>query len=260
MVVAKPEYRYGTKAAYRLGMTTSTDISACILEAVLARKLLPGHKLSEQQLASLFGCSRTIVREALTRLAVRRLVTSSVGSGWYVAQPSREEAFQTFEARRVIETGLLRLRTALDKATLRKLRQHLKRQKLALQGGDIAQRSFLLGDFHVCLADCLGNPVLAETLRDLTARTTLIALHHQSDEEALHSYTEHTAIVAALEAGDLARAQALLDSHLDTWDRKLPLDGEPHAAASADPVARLRRILQPLPAGIGWQAPPILQH
>ena len=105
-------------------MTTSAYISTRILDAVLAKKLLPGHKLSEQQLASLFGCSRTVVREALTRLAVRKLVTASVGSGWYVARPGAEESRQTFEARRVIETGLLRLRATMDEAALTTLRAH----------------------------------------------------------------------------------------------------------------------------------------
>ena len=44
-----------------------------------------------------------------------------------------------------------------------------------MQGDDVGTRSFLLGDFHVCLAECLGNNLLADTLRDFTARTTLIA-------------------------------------------------------------------------------------
>ena len=50
-------------------MTTATEISNRIIEAVMAQKLAPGSRLGEQQLAMLFDCSRTIVREALTRLA-----------------------------------------------------------------------------------------------------------------------------------------------------------------------------------------------
>ena len=49
-------------------MTTATEISNRIIEAVMAQKLAPGSRLGEQQLAMLFDCSRTIVREALTRL------------------------------------------------------------------------------------------------------------------------------------------------------------------------------------------------
>jgi hypothetical protein len=37
------------------------------MESVMAEKLAPGAHLGEQQLAQLFNCSRTIVREALIR-------------------------------------------------------------------------------------------------------------------------------------------------------------------------------------------------
>ncbi|WP_050477573.1 GntR family transcriptional regulator [Herbaspirillum rhizosphaerae] len=230
-------------------MTTSSEISDRILESVLAKRLLPGARLSEQQLATLFGCSRTIVREALTRLSVRQLVVSSVGSGWYIAAPTQEEASETFEARRVIETGLLRSRERLDSAGLKRLRQHLQQQRRALKSGDAGLRSFLLGDFHVCLAQCLGNAVLANTLKDLTARTTLIAIEHQSDADAAHSCEEHAQIVEALEAGNLVRAEKLMAAHLGTWHVKLPMQADAEAAGipqTPDPLMTLQEVLQPL--------------
>lgn len=52
-----------------MDVTSSTEISDCIIEAVMAQKLAPGSRLGEQQLAMLFDCCRTVVREALTRLA-----------------------------------------------------------------------------------------------------------------------------------------------------------------------------------------------
>jgi len=157
-------------------MATSSDISNRILEAVLAQKIAPGMRLGEQQLAMLFDCSRTLVREALMRLAARGIVTVSARRGWYVIEPSEDEAREAFEARRVIETGLIRSLKSVDKAAIKNLKFHLAREQAAVQGGDVGKRSYLLGDFHVCLADCLGNSLLADTLRDFTARTTLIAM------------------------------------------------------------------------------------
>jgi len=52
-------------------MGTALGISNRIIEAVMAQKLARGARLGEQQLAMLFDCSRTIVREALTHLAAR---------------------------------------------------------------------------------------------------------------------------------------------------------------------------------------------
>lgn len=223
-------------------MTTANDISNRIMEAVMAQKLAPGSRLGEQQLAMLFDCSRTIVREALTRLSTRGIVTVSARRGWYVVEPSEHEAREAFEARRVIELGLLhQLKAkALDKAALRQLKQHLQREKAALAGTDVGLRTYLLGDFHVCLAECLGNALLADTLRDFTARTTLIAMLYQSSHDAAQSCEDHVRIVEALEAGDIARAELLMAEHIGTVQAALRLQ------ASTDPLAGLRDALAPV--------------
>lgn len=219
---------------------SSTDISERIIEAVMAQKLAPGARLGEQQLAMLFDCSRTIVREALTRLSVRGIVTVSARRGWYVVEPSQEDAREAFEARRVIELGLIRGAKPLGKPALQSLRAHLAREKAAVRGSDVGARSFLLGDFHVCLAECLGNHLLADTLRDFTARTTLIAMLYQSSHDAAQSCEDHVRIVAALEAGDTARAEALMSEHIGT------VQGHLRLPAHADPLAQLRGALAPV--------------
>ncbi len=221
-------------------MVTSSDISKRIIEAVLAQKLAPGARLGEQPLAMLFDCSRTIVREALMRLAARGIVTVSARRGWYVIEPSEDEAREAFKARRVIETGLIRSMKSVDKTAIKQLKSHLTREKAALKDTDVGVRSYLLGDFHVCLAECLGNSLLADTLRDFTARTTLIAMLYQSSHDAAQSCDEHVQIVDALEQGELARAEALMSAHIGSVQAALRLH------ASTDPLAQLRQALAPV--------------
>lgn len=220
---------------------SASDISTRIIEAVMAQKLQPGARLGEQQLAMLFDCSRTIVREALTRLAARGIVTVSSRRGWYVIEPSQDEAREAFEARRVIEMGLIRCTTHVSKAAVKQLKAHLSREKAAVKGSDVGLRSFLLGDFHVCLAECLGNSLLADTLRDFTARTTLIAMLYQSSHDAAQSCVEHVAIVQALEQGDLVLAEQLMQAHIGSVQATLKLQ-----SATGDPLAELRSALSPL--------------
>ncbi len=219
---------------------SSTQISERIVEAVMAQQLAPGTRLGEQQMAMVFDCSRTLVREALTRLAARGIVTLSARRGWYVVAPSQEEAREAFEARQVIELGLIRGMKKLDKPALTALKAHLAREKAAVAGTDVGARSFLLGNFHVCLAECLGNGLLADTLRDFTARTTLIAMLYQSSHDAAQSCEDHVRIVAALERGDIAQAEALMGEHIGTVQAHLRLP------AQADPLAQLRDALAPV--------------
>ncbi|PZU94816.1 MAG: GntR family transcriptional regulator [Chelatococcus sp.] len=221
-------------------MTIASEIGDRILESILAQRLAPGGRLGEGQLAELFGCSRTIVREALFRLAAKGIVEVSPRQGWFIVEPRREDAREAFEARRVVETGLLRQAAGIDGSGLARLQDHLRRQALALGGDNPGLRSFLLGDFHVCLAQALGNALLAGMVRDLTVRTTLSAMNHQSAEDAERSFREHAGIVEALAAGDMAEAERLMAAHLGSWEDKLrlPEDG--------DELARLRQALAPL--------------
>jgi DNA-binding GntR family transcriptional regulator len=221
------------------------QIAARIVDSILAGRLAPGQRLGEQALADLFGCSRTLVREALARVAARGMVEVTSRRGWFVLQPTREHAEEAFAARQVIETGLLRSLpdAGLPAASIKRLKQHLARERAALASADAGERSWLLGDFHVCLAECAGNSLLAEILRDLTARTTLIAALYQSTHDARASCREHGEIVAALEAGDHERAVACMQAHLDSVRRHLGND-----AIRGDPVSALRRALTPVAA------------
>lgn len=223
-------------------MPTSPEIAQRIVEAILAEKLPPGSRLGEQPLADLFQVSRTLVREALTRLAARGIVQVNARRGWFVIQPSAGEAREAFEARQVIETGLLSRFRALPPEALKSLRGHVFREKQAIKSGDVGTRTYLLGDFHVCLAEALGNSLLADTLRDLTARTTLISMLFQSTHQAEQSCREHEAIVDALARGDPARAEKLMREHIASVESGVDVSSEP------DPLEKLREALVPVAA------------
>jgi DNA-binding GntR family transcriptional regulator len=224
---------------------SSAELAERLIDAVMAGRLTPGTRLGEQQLADLFEVSRTIVREALTRLSVRGVVEVNARRGWFVVTPSPNDVREAFEARRVIEVGLLlEAAHALTPADLARLRQHLARERSAIDNQDAAQRSWLLGDFHVCLAECLGNGHLAEILRDLTTRTQLISMLYQSRHEASHSCDEHVAIVDALERGDTDTAVRLMRAHLHHIADELQL------ATPNDPLAAMRTTLAPVPAAV----------
>jgi DNA-binding GntR family transcriptional regulator len=129
----------------------------------------------------------------------------------------------------------------VSKPAIKLLKSHLSKEKAAIKGDDVGLRSFLLGDFHVCLAECLGNTLLADTLRDFTARTTLIAMLYQSSHDAAHSCAEHAEIVAALEKGEWAKAEQIMQRHIGNVQDALKLQ-----PSGDDPLAELRKALKPL--------------
>ncbi len=228
-------------------MATQTEIAQRVVESILAQKLAPGERLGEQALADLFGVSRTLVREALMQLQARGFVEVRSRKGWYVVEPSAEQARDAFAARRAVEAGLLqqaegRLDGKPLQSVVRRLRRHIQEEQAAIAGADAATRAFLLADFHVCLAECLGHRLLSDMLRDLTARTTLAATLYQSTHDARVSCADHARIVAAIERGELDRASALMLEHIGNVEDALGHS----AAASADEHEKLRATLAPL--------------
>lgn len=222
---------------------TPTSIAERVVEAILAQKLAPGERLGEQALAENFTVSRTMVREALMQLQARGFVEVQSRRGWYVVEPSAEEARDAFSARRIVEAGILAESEGRPlQKVIRKLRDHIADERRAIEAADAATRAFLLADFHVCLAEQMGHQLLVDVLRDLTARTTLAATLYQSKHEAGQSCAEHGAIVAALEAGDTARARTLMIEHIGNVERSLEVE----TAAEPDAPARLRATLAPV--------------
>lgn len=220
-----------------------TEIAQRVVQSILAQKLKPGERLGEQELADLFGVSRTLVREALMQLQARGFVEVRTRKGWYVVEPSLDEARDAFAARRAVEGGMLRQTEGRPLQTvIRKLRRHIDDERQAVDGADAATRAFVLADFHVCLAECLGHKLLADMLRDLTAHTTLVATLYQSTHDARESCEDHARIVSALEAGDVALAERLMLRHIGNVESGLgkSIGGE------LDARARLKASLAPL--------------
>ena len=222
-------------------MSSPAAITERVVQSIMARKLRAGERLGEQELADLFGVSRTLVREALIKLQARGFVEVRPRLGWYVVEPSFEEARETYAARRVIEPGMLRDAGKPLQSVIRKLRKHVAEERKAIASRDAGTRSVLLADFHVCLAECLGNRLLTNMMVELSARTTLVSALYQSATQAQVSNDDHAAIVAALAEGDMQRAEQLMREHIDTLAARL----DETFASTGNTRDRLRDALAP---------------
>ncbi|NDB44956.1 MAG: FCD domain-containing protein, partial [Betaproteobacteria bacterium] len=83
-------------------------------------------------------------------------------------------------------------------------------------------------DFHVRIAELMGNHVLAQILGELISRCALITLMYQSLNAAQHSAHEHEAIVEAMAKKDVELSAKLMEEHLIfvenslSFDKKIP--------------------------------------
>jgi len=181
-----------------------------IYQAIRARALRPGMKLGEASLAELFKVSRTSVRTALKQLEADGLVSTQPNKGAWVSLPSDSEIRALFEARRLIEMGIVsELCRRADPLLLRELRLQGE-----ASGSDYGAFVQLLSEFHLKLAKALNNPVLQRDFRKLIERASLYAATFDDAKQEVCRGNEHAQLLDYIEAGNQAAAIELTCSHL----------------------------------------------
>ena len=79
-----------------------------IYAAIVDHRLGPGSRLREEELAQTFAVSRTLVRQALHRLAQDGVILLRPNKGAVVPEPTRRDGEHVFDARRVVECEVAR--------------------------------------------------------------------------------------------------------------------------------------------------------
>lgn len=190
--------------------------------AIIEQALAPGAKLPEDGIGERLGVSRTLVREALARLATEGLVELRHNRSASVAYPSLEEARDVFAVRRAMERLVVEeLAGKLKADQLRRLRAHVAREDEA-RGRGGAESIRLAGEFHLLLAECTGNALLIRYVNEVASRCSLILAIYGRPHSSDCAVNEHRELIAALAEGDVPAAVKLMDHHLySVMDRAL---------------------------------------
>ena len=171
-------------------------------------------KLPEDSIGEQFGVSRTLVREALGRLAVEGLVELKPNRGASVAYPTLEEARDVFEVRRSLERLVAEsLAGRLTQAQATDLETHVRQEEKA-HGRDGPESIRLAGEFHIKLAEMTGNALLVRYVQEVSSRCSLILAIYGRPHSSECAVSEHRQLIDALRSGDARRAADLMDHHL----------------------------------------------
>ena len=218
----------------------SDEIAQIVMSAIVSRRLQPGCKLSEQTLADVFGVSRAVVRQAVIRLSEDGLVTMERNRGAFVSRLSYREAVEIYDALTILEQGVIaQLSGRLDASGWSGLRQHVEKQREAVedQNDDLADE--LGSGFHQMLVRMARNAVVERMHAQLTRRTTLLWSSSNSRLDYCGLHHDHSVLIDLMEAGKVAEAQHLIDSHNRSVVRGYVPDH------TAEPTMKAREALEP---------------
>ena len=206
---------------------SAEEIAQDIATAIVEKRLPPGTRLREEALGKVYGVSRTKVRAALLTLSRDKLIQIVPDRGAVVSKPSVQEAREVFAVRRVLEAEVVRLFVAqAGPRDFERLEQHIHIERTTLEPRTSvgSAREKLLGDFHVALAECTGNVTLTELVREMVARSSLIAMLYPSSNDPHCSSDEHEQLLRVCRRGDTAAAVACMHEHLQRVEASLRLD------------------------------------
>lgn len=196
-----------------------------IFGAIVDQRLLPGTKLTEFALMEAFGVSRRTIASALQRLAWEKLVVMLPQRGAFVAAPDAGEARDLFAARIAIECGTTEaVATTHDAQAIAKLEANIEQEKALRQQGRGREAIHLSGGFHVLMAELSGNAILAEQVRILVARTSLVVNLFENQLGLAGWHDHHGDLIAHCAAGHVAEAVALMRSHIEELREGIALD------------------------------------
>lgn len=212
---------------------TSEQIAERIWLSIAERRLRPGTRLKETELAEVFGISRARVRQVLAMLEREGLVASEANKGAFVAEPSVDEARDIFHIRRSVEQRVIeRLIDRLDEDKLAKMSDHVDKERVANAENDQRAIIKLSGGFHLMLAEMAEADFLCGLMRDLIGRSSLITAAFRDSDKYNCGPDEHDEIIAGLRSGDMKAAKKAMAHHLDHVEKELRLSGEKDSVRS----------------------------
>jgi GntR family transcriptional repressor for pyruvate dehydrogenase complex len=194
---------------------------------------------TEAVLAEQFGVSRTVIREAISRLKNEGVVEPRQGSGVFISahgaiRPLRIDYAEAVEAGSVLQ--ILALRRAIEsevasEAALHRSDADMMSIDAALANIDAAVAEGQDGvaqdvAFHRAIAAATGNPYFLKTLTFLNQYLeagTLVTRRNEALREDFSRQVreEHAAIAVAIRAGDPAAARAAAQAHMYNAARRL---------------------------------------
>ncbi|MCT4684509.1 MAG: GntR family transcriptional regulator [Roseicyclus sp.] len=190
------------------------QVLSILRHRIITSELPPGTRISEAEVAALYGVSRQPVREAFIKLADEDLVEVRPQRGTFVRKIVVAAVQDARFVREAIEADIVTLIAATpDRALVDDLRQQIVAQRQVI-GGDPSDFIPLDDRFHRTLAEAAGRPfgwTVIEGMKSQMDRVRQLSTVRFPLERLIG---QHAAIVEAIASGRADTAEAAMRTHL----------------------------------------------
>lgn len=204
--------------------SAAASIEKDLRRAIVELDMLPGTRLSEQDIATRLGVSRQPVREALIRLANSRLIEIRPHRGTVVARISAREMTEALFVRQSVEISVVeRAAQNFDPWQRKRIESLMAEQEI--DAAKLDHAGFREHDeaFHIAIAKGAGVGIAWIAIADMKSHMDRVCnLTLQTEADMARRVREHRAIMAAIDARDVEGAKAAMATHLGSILDHLP--------------------------------------
>lgn len=206
------------------GESAAASIEKDLRRAIIELELLPGSRLSEQDIATRLGVSRQPVREALIRLANSRLIEIRPHRGTVVARISAKEMTEALFVRQAVELAVVaKAAQSFDAWQRKRIASLLLKQEEAAAKLDHAGFREHDEAFHFAIAQGAGVGIAWIAIADMKTHMDRVCnMTLQSEADMVRRVREHQDIMAAIDGHDVDGAQRAMAEHLGSILDDLP--------------------------------------
>ncbi len=203
------------------GERTAEIVARLLSQAILDGDLAPGTRLREETLASVYGVSRTPIREALILLGSSGLIGLAPNRGATVLRLTVDDIAEIYHLRGLLESEAVSLATQRATPELIGLLDGSCDRLAELHGAAAGEQLRADMHFHYGIAEASGSPRLYALIRQVSAipegyRSSI----PYSGQDLTEAERQHRAIAGALRNGRCQEAAALMRSHVG-WAGRL---------------------------------------
>ncbi|MHB0987676.1 MAG: GntR family transcriptional regulator [Bellilinea sp.] len=189
-----------------------------IREAITTGRIKPGERLGQVELAKELGVSERTVREAFARLAAKGLATHEPFKGVKVAALSLDDLHEVYVMRALLEGRAMELAASrIGPEDVQKMRELLPLTVAGNMPESVKHAQAANRDFHWIAIRASGSRILAMILEHLWELMFAYDLLYPNTDEAdisKNDFTQHSELIAALEAGDGQKAAQINTQHI----------------------------------------------
>jgi len=181
-------------------------------------ELTPGSRLNEIELCNTMGVSRTPLREAIRSLATEGLIELQPNRGAVVSIVSQEDVTEILPIMASLEGLGGRLAAMhMDQSKIAQVRKIHNQMISHYKNNEVAEYFETNRLIHELITEGSGNQTLVDTINSLSAKVRRARFTAQMTKESwAKAVSEHEEMIAALEAQDPDRLEAILVQHVET--------------------------------------------